>query len=92
MKITKKLREQAAMVCAAAACVRSKSETGGTMVYDHIGNLLGVSRAARKLALDAWHAAPNPTDEWRPDRGWTQARDAEAEALLRTGFVPEGWS
>jgi hypothetical protein len=92
MKISKRTREQAAMICAIAAS--TPNERGSRPCYDvEVAQWLGLWRGtcvatytkepAVRLALDAW--------EFVFDRGerWTAETDADAEALLRTGWVPK---
>ena len=79
MKITKKLREQAAVLCAFKASQWSAGEF--VSVHD-----IGTPRAAQ-LALDTRQHAWSRLGKSTPVVVY-----AEAEALLRTGFVPEGWS
>ncbi len=80
MKVSAKVREEAALVCSAFACDRSLTS------YILTGESLDVSRDAAWLAFDA---AAVVTFE-RGGRDWGDA-DAEAEARLRTGWLPEGW-
>lgn len=87
-RISKKVREDAALICAIAA-----SAPPGRDCYDYeIAIALGLWRGslartskqpAMQLALAAWSNAYH-----YHGCSWTQATDAEAEALLRTGWVP----
>ena len=82
MKITKKVREEAALICAVSASTRVQSGTGFTysVIASHLG--LDDKSPAFMLAFKAWlNARPIGCD-------WTQETDAEAEALLRTGWTP----
>jgi hypothetical protein len=91
MKISKKVREQAAMICAIAAS--TPNEHGTRPFYDvEVAQWLGLWRGtcaktyakepAVKLALDAWGFVFDCGERW------TAETDAEAEAILRTGWVP----
>jgi hypothetical protein len=86
MRISKKLREEAAWI---AACEASNPDcscdTFGT------AHLIGASEEAADLAFKAWQAVDRRDahcDEPRGPRGGQQAVSAEAEALLRTGWTP----
>jgi hypothetical protein len=81
MRITKRVREEAALFCTAVAC----SGDFDLFDIDYMCSL-GISDPGRKLANRALTVACSlPTDwsaeMWRED--W-----AEAEALLRTGWTP----
>lgn len=85
-KITKRLREEAAVLCAIAA----SNGIGISTAVDYYGSL----ENSRQLALDAQSAvfAPWIFSQWKLKPGFSYGDTyAEAEALLRTGFVPEGW-
>ena len=91
-RITRKLREEAALIlqCCASAC-RYSQEFGST-AQSMYG--LDVSREAQSLAYQAWdyvtdRIGMDPIPTWETGK---RHRYAEAEALLRTGFVPDGWS
>lgn len=82
MKISKKVREEAALICAIAASNGEETE----QAYATVADLLGISRrqgghetASETLAYEAWVVC---RDSDHPD--------AEAEALLRTGWSPGG--
>lgn len=77
MKISKKTREQAAMICAIAA---SSGDTG----YDAAADAIDASADAYDLANAAWSAANRKFHFG--DKG--RIGDAAAEALLRTGWTP----
>jgi hypothetical protein len=84
VKISKKVREQAAMICAIAASTETDYGTRPTYEWD-VAPWLGVDRChpSVTLALKAWRKA------FRRDGGpWTAVIDAEAEAILRTGWAP----
>lgn len=86
MKYSKKVREEAALICAIAASggatIGDGSSRAATFEYVIIRLALGVSRRASILATDAWRNAR------KFDVMWTREVDAEAEALIRTGFEP----
>lgn len=89
MKISKRIREEAAMLCAIAASWPTSSVS-----VSHVSNLLyGDPRGGIAwLAVRAWDAAH--TAYVRAGRNETDSnamRDdyAEAECLLRTGWSPE---
>ena len=83
-KITKKLREQAADMLA----IWASSDVAPPTFMAPIPGLaicatLGIGNDPWSRALDAWrhtHRMIGP-----------QFADAEAESLLRTGYVPPGW-
>ena len=77
MKITKKLREQAAMICAIGAS--NDAAVPWTLDFQIVEHQL--ANAAWRHVFDAY-----------PSQCGFEVLEAEAEALLRTGFVPEGWS
>lgn len=85
MKISKRVREQAALICAIAACELPEEPQwqirGDKALYTNIERWLDADVDATRLALAAWR-------EVGPRRVWTQAVDAEAESLLRTGWSP----
>ncbi len=82
MKITKKTRDQAILICAIAASDPDRSRTPYTLISGPLG--LGPTDKAVKLAVDAWrHVYHSP-----PFRNWTQETDAQAEALLQCGWSP----
>lgn len=72
-RISKRTREQAALICAVQA---STPELQGWFYFT--AKLLGLSRCAPRLAVEAWLATP--------DGG--RGTYACAEALLRTGWSP----
>lgn len=78
MKISKRVREEAALICAVAASCSCRW-------YGNIHMDLGTSREAYGLAADALTAAFE-----RNEHGdhLERAYDAEAEAMLRTGWSP----
>lgn len=79
MKITKRLREEAARACQIAASndwwnhapIPSRDTPAGMLAW-----------AVEGVTWAVWRELPH----WTPEAHW-----AEAEALLRTGYVPEGW-
>lgn len=77
MKISKKVREEAALICAIAA------SSPGHPLYCMIERELGLSAKAGDLALRAWSRAGRGVKHFE----WHHV-DAEAEALLRTGWSP----
>jgi hypothetical protein len=85
MKYTKKDRENAALICAIAA-----SSKDACPLYREIQRELAASDDAGALAHDAWRYV---RDQLRDPFGhapeWVREHDAEAESLLRTGWVPE---
>lgn len=76
---TEEVREQAALVCAIAA-----SSEGLFPWYHDIAECLGLDAgsAALELAVDAWFEVR------AHGLGWNREVDAEAEALIRTGWSP----
>lgn len=82
-KYTKAERNVAALICAIAASRLDRS----VAYYDTIADEVGADYAALFLAQDAWSEAHKDRNaaEWQ----WPPEIDAEAEALLRTGFEPE---
>ncbi len=87
-RITPAIREEAALICAISASWPADRRDHH---YLSIGRLIGASDEARSVAADALLAVP---DDGSPSghRLWRREDDAEAEALLRTGYVPEGWT
>lgn len=78
------IREQAAMICAIAASGGVGSRFGGrSPFYATISAALGCGDDALALALAAYTRAME-----RLGHVWTREVDAEAEALLRTGWSP----
>lgn len=83
MKISKRVREEAAMICAIAASnewtgdwnnrLGDPPKPGKTAA----GNL---AWAAQRITYRVWRESPH----WNPSAPW-----AEAESLLRTGWSPE---
>ena len=93
MKISKRVREDAALICAIAAS--NDTERGERPSYDReVAQWIGLWRgdmtkthrhsAAVRLALAAWIAIWNAL----PMGNWTPEIDAEAESLLRCGWSP----
>ena len=76
-RYSKKDREDAALICAIAA-----SRLGARQYYDHITEECGIGRDVLGLALGAWAAAHYSLGPW------THETDAEAEALLQSGWTP----
>jgi hypothetical protein len=83
MRISKRMREQAARICAISA-----SWGKGNHWYWIIAKEIGASKAAVSLAADALVAA-QVDDEAPTGRLWSRRDDAEAESLLRTGWSPK---
>jgi hypothetical protein len=71
---TKKVREEAALICAIAASTPDLAES-----YSAVASALGISVARRSfyLALWAWDLCQRGADA-----------DSEAESLIRTGWTP----
>lgn len=84
MKITKKLREQAALICAISA-----SNKGFADWHSGAAEQIGIERESEPVLLSraAWNQAWSI--EIRIHRNYSANLDAEAEALLRTGWSPE---
>jgi hypothetical protein len=77
-RISKEVREEAAMICAIAASCRF---TGA-----EAGDATGASELAMSLAYRSWfHSMHGSSHRFGSD--WSQDW-AEAEALLRTGWSP----
>lgn len=88
MKITKKVREEAALICAASASHSASRPHWSVDIA--IGMGLNADPQAASLAAQAIlhagrHLAYEPTE---PGRLWPRSHDAEAEAMLRTGWCP----
>lgn len=85
MRYTKKERDSAALICAIAASRPDRWRA----FYDQIQDDIGAEDSALFLAQDAWsvahmaHFGRAGVWEWPPEV------DAEAEALIRTGWEPE---
>lgn len=81
MKISKRDREQAALICAIAA----SAPAGVQPFYDQIADNIDAAGESERLAMRAWKFAW----EFAANHGkWTREVDAEAEALIRTGWSP----
>lgn len=80
MKISKKTREQAALICAIAASNFDFAESYSAIAIGLWPNGRGRSDAY-DLALRAWDEASRLGLPW-------PCVDAEAESLLRTGWSP----
>lgn len=80
MKISKKTREQAALICAIAASNFDFAESYSAIAIGLWPNSRGRSDAY-DLALRAWDDASRLGLPW-------PCVDAEAESLLRTGWSP----
>lgn len=76
MRISKKTREEAILICAVAASTPGAS-------YLALADWLGVSYRARNLAYNAHSFAYQ-----RVTDATIQLGDAEGEALLQTGWCP----
>ena len=81
-KISKRTREQAALVCAIAASTPSFTES-----YTMVLLCADITREAYDLAFEAWDAASCGIP-YLPDGDANPIVDAEAEAMLRTGWSP----
>lgn len=84
MKISKKTREQAALICAIAASNFDFAESYSAIAIGLWPNSRGRSDAydlAHDLAFRAWDEASRLGLPW-------PCVDAEAESLLRTGWSP----
>jgi len=75
MKISKRTREQAALLCSMAACAEVASLIGAS-------DRAGISPLSRVFTL-AWNAYMESPAASQP-----RATYAEAESLLRTGWSP----
>lgn len=80
--ITKRLREQAAIVCS----LKADNARFNWAFPSWAGTSAGASLAAQELAYDAYAYVGRKNIPWEGGRDFS-----EAESLLRTGFVPEGW-
>lgn len=86
--IMSETRELAALICAVAA---STDWRGQAPYYDVlVAGLLGIDRGdpAVRLSIEAWCAAGSAHRFVGLELDWPRARDAEAEALLRSGWSP----
>lgn len=85
VKISKKVREEAALICAIAASGGVTPERGDrrSRVYGEIHRSLGVGGSDEALGLAIY--AYVCLSEFMP---WTPEFDAEAEAMIRTGWTP----
>lgn len=85
MKISAKVREQAAMICAIAASNEWSDfpdlPGGGMPAHRDASPAHALAWDANAVARKAWLKVSWP--EWEPEAPW-----AEAEALLRTGWTP----
>lgn len=83
MKISKKVREEAILICAVAASDPSEYRTPYYLIAKH----LDVSSASKDLASNAW--AETLYSMFSGDSSWWDcAMDAEVECLLREGWSP----
>ena len=87
MKITRAIREEAALICAISASNEwlgcAAEPDGGRPDSRETSPAHELAWAAHDVALDVWSRLP-----W--ERGWPEAHWAEAEAMLRTGWRPRG--
>ena len=86
MKISKRTREQAALICAIAASSSRRNPVGTLGACDalglqHEGPEEVLARAATVFALDYWR-------RWMGRRRRPFPAFAEAESMLRTGWCP----
>jgi len=89
MRISKRTREQAAMICAVSAS--DGSPRPDRDCYDLVAGRLWPRppKHAVNLALAAWdHVRDMECPTGAVYVSWTAATDADAEALLRTGWEP----
>lgn len=79
MKYSKRVREEAALICAIAA-----STAGVYWNYSETVHSLGLRECseAHELAVQAWHSL---FPHYEAD---DRARDAEAESMIRSGWTP----
>lgn len=82
-RYSRRVREEAALICAIAARAGTREHYGWTCVYGNIADAAQVSQDALRLAIHAWALTCVVSD-----RKWTRVVDAEAEALIRTGWSP----
>jgi sensor histidine kinase YesM len=82
-RYSKKVREEAALICSIAASGGVHDGIRSTRVYRWIGDELEVINGAISLAIHAYLYLIH-----RHYTAWTQQLDAEAEALIRTGWCP----
>lgn len=92
MKISDRTRDCAARICSVAAC-------GGYFIFDledgrqlygyrAIQFLLGSPGSAGDMALAAYADVMFRLRAADPDSEWTREVDAEAEAMIRSGWCP----
>lgn len=82
-RISRKVREEAALICAIGASNRDFEDWYGG-VAGQLG--IGMTAPSTLLAIAAWSEVwDRETDHWTTPTG---ERDAEAECLLRTGWSP----
>lgn len=86
MKITKKMREEAAWILSAFAADFTPPMGAGGML-EAAASSLGTTAEALRLASRVYFDDGLPF----PINWGISDYCANAEALLRTGFVPEGW-
>lgn len=86
MKISKKTREEAALICAICASADPQQDEWGSTYQASC--LTGLDRTAQKLASDAWLFVTNDAPHVEDYDARVRERYAEAEALLRTGWSP----
>lgn len=76
-RISKRVREEAAVLCSIAAC--NEWEWTAICAPDSNTESGALAWQAERTAYAAWRSNP----DWTPDTHW-----AEAEAMLRTGWSP----
>lgn len=81
-RISKRVREEAALLCALRASYFGGSPNG-FYVVDYVASECGIGPAALSLAWAALDAIPLARSEYNASECW-----AEAEAMLRTGWTP----
>lgn len=85
MKISKKLREQAAMICAMKASVESIK---GSDQAREFADAVGFGEKSVDVAYAAWSWQVDHDYQDHQDNSWCREAWAEAEAMLRTGWTP----
>lgn len=86
MKISKKTREQAALICALCASADQRADEWESTYQASV--LADLDRPAQMLASTAWATVCNVASHTADYDARTRERYAEAEALLRTGWSP----
>ena len=89
-RISKKMREEAAVFCAAIVTAEFDVKHAVCPCAICMRSQLWPSDAAFRLALKARDAVPLALYPNTPGTDYG-LRFGEAEAMLRTGFTPDGW-